>query len=125
VRGTGVDLELAELLGGEPVAGTHALDRLAKDLRGPALELLGPGPDAQPARVAGVTVVLLLLELVAGDGDLLRVDDDDEVAGVDVRRVLGLPLAAERVGDARGESPEVLALGVDDVPAPFDPARVR
>ena len=49
--------------------------------------------------------------------DLLGVHDDDEIAGVDVRRVLRLPLAAQRVGDARGETPEGLALGVDDVPA--------
>ena len=52
--------------------------------------------------------------------DLLRVDDDDEVAGVDVRRVLRLVLAAQRVGDVRRETAEGLALGVDDVPAALD-----
>ena len=48
--------------------------------------------------------------------DLLGVDDDDEVAGVAVRRVLGLALAAQRVGDLGREAAERLALGIDDVP---------
>ena len=73
-------------------------------------------PAAQAARVARVPVVHLVVELLAGDRDLLGVDDDDEVAGVDVRRVLRLVLAAQRVGDARRETPEGLALGVDEVP---------
>ena len=55
---------------------------------------------AEAARVAGVAVVDLVVELLAGHADPLAVDDDDEVAGVDVRRVLRLALAAQRVGDA-------------------------
>jgi hypothetical protein len=54
-----------------------------------------------------VAVVHLVVELVARDRDLLGVHDDDEVAGVDVRRVLRLALAAQRVGDLRSETPEV------------------
>src|SRR6202000_776268 len=52
--------------------------------------------------------------------DALAVDDDDEVARVGVRRVLGLELAAQGVGDAGREAAERLALGVDDVPAALD-----
>ena len=55
-----------------------------------------------------------------GHADALAVDDDDEVARVDVRRVLRLELAAQRVGDARREAAERLAVGVDDIPAPLD-----
>ena len=69
-------------------------------------------------------MVHLLVELLAGDRDLLGVDDDDEVAGVDVRRVLRLVLAAERVGDLRRETAERLAVGVDDVPVAGDLARL-
>ena len=65
-------------------------------------------------------VVELLVELLAGDRDLLGVDDDHEVAGVHVRRVLRLALAAQRVRDARGETPERLAFGVDEIPALLD-----
>src|SRR6516164_1346506 len=116
----GVDLELADLRAPEPVARQHPLHRLADDLLGPPLELLAERPAAQAARIARMAVVELLVELLAGDVDLGRVYDDDEVTGVDMRRVLRLVLAAQRVRDARGETPQGLALGVDDVPAPLD-----
>ena len=67
-----------------------------------------------------MAVVHLLVELVPGDLDLLRVDDHDEVTGVDVRRVLRLPLAAQGVGDARRKPAQGLTLGVDDIPAATD-----
>ena len=38
---------------------------------------------------------LLLLGLPAGHADLRGVDHDDEVPGIDMRRVLGLVLAAQ------------------------------
>ena len=63
-----------------------------------------------------MAVVELLVALVARHRDLLGVDDDDEVAGVHVRRVGRLALAAQRVGDLGGEAPEGLALGVDEQP---------
>src|SRR3954454_19959871 len=83
-----VDLQLVDLCAREPVAGEHPLYGLAQHLRRTPLELLAQGPRLQAARVAGVAVVHLLVELVARHGDPLRVDDDDEVTGVDVRRVL-------------------------------------
>src|SRR5262249_57069776 len=59
----------------------------------------------------------------AGHRDLLRVDDDDEVTGVDVWCVLRLALAAKPVGDLCRETPEGLPVGVDDVPLASDLAR--
>ena len=57
-----------------------------------------------------MAVVQLLLELLAGHGDLLGVDDDHEVAGVDVRRVAracACRAACRRSAsrDARGSRP--------------------
>src|SRR5262245_4798294 len=112
----GVHLQLGQLLAGEAVAREHPLDRLADHFLGLALEHLGQRPRLDPARVTAVAPVGLLGQLVAGDADLLRVDDDDEVAGVDVRRVLGLTLAAQRIGDLGRQPAQGLALGVDDVP---------
>src|ERR671919_912570 len=109
--GTRVDLQLRDLPVGEAVAGEHPLDRLSQHLGRAGLELLAQGARAKAAGVARVAIVALLLELLAGDGDLLGVHDDDEVAGVDVGRVLRLALAAQSVRDARGETAEVLALG--------------
>src|SRR5690606_31131437 len=103
----------------------HPADGVADDLLRTPLELLGERALAQAAGVSGVTVVALLLQLLAGDPDALAVDHDNEVAGVDVRRVGRLPLAAQRVGDARGKAPEGLAVGVDDVPLARDLARLR
>ena len=77
-----------------------------------------------PPGIARMAVVHLVVELLARDGDLLGVHDDDEVARVDVRRVLGLALAAEHVRDLRSETPERLALCVDEVPAALDLARL-
>ena len=112
----GVDLQLPQLLAREAVAGQHALDRLADHLLGPALEHLAEGARPQAPGIAAVAVVELVVQLVAGDPDLGGVDHDHEVAGVAVRRVLGLALAAQRVGDLGREPAEGLALGVDHVP---------
>ena len=63
-----------------------------------------------------MAVVALVLALVAAHVDLLGVDHDDEVARVDVRRVLRLALAAQHVGDLRRQTAERLAVGVDQHP---------
>src|SRR5215211_4260108 len=97
--GAGVDLELGQLPPGQAVARQHALDGLPQDLRRAALDLLRERPLAQAPWITGVPVVDLVLTLLTRDGDLLGVDDDDEIARVDVRRVLGLALAAQRVCD--------------------------
>src|SRR5436190_7626399 len=116
----GVDLELRDLLPGEPVLREHALHGAAQDFLWAPVELLAQRSAAQPARVAGVPVVALLVQLVPRDLDLLGVHDDDEIAGVDVRRVGRLALAAQRVRDAGRQTPEGLTLGVDDVPLTGD-----
>src|SRR3712207_6756367 len=120
----GVHLQLGQLLAGEPVAGEHALHGQADDLFGTAVEHLLQRPRLQAAGIAGVPVVELLGALLARHRDLLGVDDDHEVARVDVRRVLRLALAAQRVGDLRGEPPEGLARRIDDVPVALGGGRL-
>src|SRR4051812_4388686 len=120
----GVDLELGELRRGELVLRQHALDGFANDLGRPAIELLAHRPRLQAAREARVPVDHLLVELLAGEVDLLRVDDDHEVTRVDVRRVLRLLLPAQGVGDLRREPAQGLPLGVDDVPVALDLSRL-
>ena len=60
----------------------------------------------EAARVAGVAVGHLGGLLVAGEGDLVGVHDDDEVTGVDVRGEDRLVLAAQEVGGLDGEAAE-------------------
>src|SRR5947199_10820003 len=93
----GVDLELRQLGAPELVAWEHALDGLAKDFGRLALELVAQRALPQPTRIAGMPVVHLLVELLPRDRDLLRVHDDDEVAGVDVRSEDRLVLATQTV----------------------------
>src|SRR5271168_5303236 len=101
--GPGIDLALRNLPSRQPFAPQHAFDRQPDDLlRAAGLDLL-EAPRPQPARVARVTVVALVFALVPRHMHLLRIDHHDEIAGVDVRRVLGLALAPERVRDLRSE----------------------
>src|SRR3546814_14031316 len=72
------------------------------------------------ADVPGEAVVHLVGQLVAGDVDLLGVDHDDVVAGVDVRGVDRLVLAAQAMREFGAEAAEGLAGGVDDVPVALD-----
>ena len=87
------------------------------------LELVAQRALAQTPRIAGMPVVHLLVELLPRDRDLLGVDDDDEVAGVDVRRERRLALAAQAVGDHGRETAQGLPLGVDDEPVALNLAR--
>src|SRR5690242_8461034 len=119
----GVDLELRQLGAPELVAREHALDGLAKDFGRLPLELVAQRALPQTARVAGMTVVHLLVELLPRDRNLLGVDDDDEVARVDMRSERRLALAAQTVGDHGRETAKGLPLGVDDEPVALNLAR--
>src|SRR5262249_30528732 len=112
-----IHLQLRQLLTGEPVAREHPLARLADDLGRTALELVAKRAAPEPAGVAGVSVVELVVELRPRHRDLLGVHNDDEVARVDMRRVLRLALAPQRVGDLGRQPTERLALGVKQVQA--------
>src|SRR3989441_6619050 len=118
--GPRVDLELRDLLPSQPVLRKHALHRSTQNLFGPALELLAQRSAADPAGIAGVAEIALLVELVASHLDLLGIDDDHEIADVDMRRVLGLPFAAQLLRDAGGEPAERLPVGVHHVPVAVD-----
>ena len=73
---------------------------------------------AQAAGTTGVVVAQRLVGLVAGDGDLGGIDDDDEVTGVDVGGVLRLVLAAQEVRGIDGHLAQDDVLSVDDPPVP-------
>jgi hypothetical protein len=66
-----------------------------------------------------VLVVVLGVELAAGELHLVGVDDHHEVTGVHVWRVLRVVLAAENRGDARAEPPEGDVRGIDHEPFPL------
>src|SRR5580700_8393723 len=116
VIGPCVDLELAQRLAAERVLGQHPPDGLLhRPLRVAGHQArVRHRPEA--ARVTRVPVGVLLLQLAAGQRDLGRVDHDDEVAGVDVRREDRLVLAPQQHGHVAGQAAEHDVRSVDDVP---------
>ena len=104
----------------QAVAGEHPPDGQLDDAPGLALKHIAQDRLFEAAHVAGVAIVDLVVELFAGDADLSGVDDDDEVAHIEVRGVSGLVLTHEQGRDTRGEATEGLAGGVDDVPRLLD-----
>ena len=68
------------------------------------------------ARETGVGVVHFVSGFSAGNTDLLGVDDDDVVAGVNVRSVLRLVLATQTARDFGGQTTQGLTSSVDDKP---------
>ena len=64
----------------------------------------------------GVTVVHFVACFVAGYTNLLSIDDDDVVAGINVRGVFRLVLATQTAGDFSGQTTQGLTSGVDDKP---------
>ena len=74
----------------------------------------------QTADPAGVSTVVLLLELLAGQDCVLCVDDDDVIAAIDVRSIGGFELAAKQIGGSCSGLAEGLACCVKDVPFSFN-----
>ena len=100
---TGVDAQVLHLLTAQRTARDHALDRLGQHALGVVtVEDLVHGALLDPTGVAGVPVVGLGIALVAGQADLLGVDDHDVIAAIHVRGVGRLVLAAQDVGHAGG-----------------------
>jgi hypothetical protein len=67
-----------------------------------------------------VAVVHLVQVLGTGDLELGGVDDDDEVTGIDVRRLNGFVFAAQTEGNFAGYPAEHLIGGVNHKPLVHD-----
>ena len=78
-----------------------------------------------PPGIAGVVMIDLLVALAAGQHDLFRVDDDDVVAVIHVRREGRLVLSAQAEGDDGREAADHEPLGVDQHPLLFNVGGLR
>src|SRR3546814_198892 len=115
--GAGIDAQVTHLLAPQRPARDHALDRLFEHALGEAaFEHLAGGDALDAARIAGVPVIDLARQLVAGEAHLVRVDDDDVVTAIDVRGEARLVLAAQDIGDDRRRATDHQAIGIDDMP---------
>ena len=57
--------------------------------------------------------------LLAGEANLLGVDNDNKIAGVNVRCKHGFVLSAKNIGDFYGDAAQYLIVRVDQMPVPF------
>ena len=115
-----VDLELAELGAAQLVLGDHSFDGPFEDELGLASADLGGSFDGLAADVTGVTGVDLVTLLVSAEAGVLGIDDDNEVAGINVRSEDGLVLATEEAGSLDSDVSDDLVLGINDVPRTLD-----
>src|SRR5690625_2532435 len=96
--GTRINLELAELGASERALRQHAADCTFDGTLRMLCEHLHVGRLFDATRETGVVINLLLFALRAGQGNLVGVDNDDEVTGVNVRREYWLVLAPQQGG---------------------------
>ena len=81
--GAGIDAQIGHLAAAQRTARHHALDRLLDDALGEFARHDGAGGAfLDAADIAGVVVIDLLLQLLAGQHHLGGVDDDDIVAAI-------------------------------------------
>src|SRR5262245_38701550 len=117
---TAIDLQLLPHLAADLVLRQHPphrlLDHRLRLLRAHETRRLR----LQAAGIERVAAIDLVLFFLAGEDDLLGVDDDDVVAGVEERGVGWLVLAGDDLRDLGRQTPQDLALGVDDEPARLD-----
>ena len=102
------------------VLGKHALDgKLHREL-GALVHQRAVLDILQVANPAGVMIVVLFVELSAGENRLVDVDNDDEIAAVDVRGEVNLVLAAQKLGSGDSRAAQGLAGCVENVPFSLD-----
>ena len=100
--------------------GDHAAHGQLHSLGGALSHQGGVLGGLQVTDPAGVTLPLLLLQLVAGQDSLSAVDDDDVVTAIDVGGEGGLVLAAQQNSGLGSHTTQGFAGGVDDVPLTLD-----
>src|SRR5665647_897252 len=116
VLSTTVHLELLDHGIAKRALGQHALDRF---FQGTTREFglhITEIDTGDAARIARVAVIDFVGRLGAGDTQLGCIDDDNEVTGIDVRRINGLVFAAQTESNFAGYSSEDLVGRVNHKP---------
>ena len=125
VLGASVDLQLLNLLCSQLVLGQHALHSLLNRTNRVGFKKLCIVDGLQTAGVTRVAVCTLLFKLCTGQGDLLSVHDDHEIAGVHVRGKSRLVLTAQQDSGLACEATEHHVGGINDVPLALNFAGLR
>ena len=80
---------------------------------------------AQTTGATGVAVGHLLVKLLTGEGNLVRINDDDVIAHIEVRGKRRLVLPTKDSGNLSRQATEDDVSGVDDVPLLVGIRRLR
>ncbi len=121
--GTGIHLELLKHGTTQTILGKHTPDGKGQHVSGLLSKELVQRCFTQTAHIAGMTIILFLFQLVAGDLDLFAIDNDDHVAIVHVRSKFGLVLAAEAMGNLGGQTAKNLIVRIHHKPLMVDMLR--
>ena len=122
---TGIDEKFFIHLAAQPVFRQHTLDGPFDDGIGTAShEILGD-LFFFAAGITGEVDVDLVLGLITGEDDLVRIDDDDEITAIHVRGVIGLVLATQNGGDLGTHAAYGLISTVHNIPVAFNGSLVR
>ena len=115
-----VELQAGELSAADAVLGQHALDSQLHGELGTLRHQRAVLDVLEVADPAGVMIVVLVVELLAGENGLVNIHDDDEIAAVHVRGEVNLVLAAQQLGSGDSSAAQGLACCVEDVPFSLD-----
>src|SRR5262245_7523995 len=116
VRSGPIDLQLLELAAAELRLREHPANGLLDDPLGEARAHLRRRDRLQAPRISAVPPVGLHFFLAARQTDALRVGDDDEIAGVEMRRPAGPMLARQNPSHVARQTSQNLVRGVHDEP---------
>ena len=118
--GTLVELQAGERSAADAVLGQHALDSQFHGELGTLRHERAVLDVLQVADPAGVMIVVLVVELLAGENGLVNIHDDDEIAAVNVRGEVNLVLATQQLGSGHSGAAQGLASCVENVPVSLD-----
>jgi hypothetical protein len=112
----GVYLQFLSYMLSQRILGKHPPDgKLDHTIRIP-FDHSSKGDMLLVAHIAGVPKVRFLFRFAPRQRHFFRVDHDNVIADIKVRREHGLVLATKNPGNARGETTQGFSLGVDEPP---------
>ena len=122
--GAGIDFEFLNHLVAKSAVREHTPDSSGQRGGRVLRHEVGEIDPAFAGDVTGVVEVFLVQVLVAGNGNLAGVDDNNEVTSVDVRGIDGLVLAHEEASNFACNASHRLVGGIHKLPLAGDGLRV-
>src|ERR1043166_541295 len=104
--------KVAEDLSAKFVMRQHASDGVLYNIGGPTFQQFLCSFVTKTTRITRIELVLLLIQLVAGETDFVGVDDDYVVATINMRGKAGFVLASQDVRHFAGKTSKCLTFSV-------------